>query len=99
MSIILFESEVAKEHGIIPAIVLEQILSKIHNVPTDGKYITCLIYELEQTDLLTYSQVKRAVKVLEDAGYIQRTAYKKHRVDRNLWYEIKEDTIKKFRGR
>lgn len=93
-----FDTEIAKTCGINAAVVFENIKFWIeHNRKTgrnekDGKH---WMYQTqaelsEQFDYLSVKQVRTALAKLEEAGYIIKGNYNRHKYDRTTWYTLGE---------
>lgn len=91
-----FDTRVAKDCGINAAVVFENIKFWIeHNRKTgknekDGKH---WMYQTqaelsEQFDYLSVKQVRTALAKLEEAGYIIKGNFNRHKYDRTTWYAV-----------
>ena len=89
-----FDTEVAKDVGIIPAIIYHYIQLWISHNETngtnfyDGYYWTynSISAFCKQFDYLTKSQIERALKTLEEKEYIKVGNYNRVSYDRTKWY-------------
>lgn len=93
-----FDTEIAKDVGIIPAVLFNNILHWIKkNEATeknfyDGEYWTYNSNKAFQTlfDYLTADQIRRGLEKLKDAGYIATGNYNENRFDKTTWFSLAE---------
>lgn len=95
-----FSLTVATELGIEEAIMFCNIYFWVNNNKRnnseshhyEGKYWTYNSVEdfIEQYPFWTHSMIKRILKKLENAGYIETGNFNKHKYDRTKWYTVSQ---------
>lgn len=96
-----FDTEVAKEIGIIPAIIFNHILfwcesNKANNVNEhDGKFWTFhSVKDLQDTfEYMTPWQIRHGLDVLVEKGFIEVGNYNKLNIDRTRWFCVKRSDL------
>lgn len=88
-----FNTQIAKEIGIYPAVLLETIAKSItkehfHDgcfwMPASASYF------VHMCPYLTASQVYRSLEKLVDCGFVKTGNYNKSKNDRTKWYALTE---------
>ena len=91
-----FETDIAKDIGVIPAILFNNILHWIKKNEANGKNFYDGAYWTRngnnsfqiQFDYLTAWQIRLALDKLCEAGYIAKGNYNTDQRDRTLWFRL-----------
>jgi hypothetical protein len=99
-----FNTTIAEQHGIIEAILLENICNWINHNKANGKHFhegktwtyNSVPAYCELFPYMGERQIRDALKRLHDKGIIEKGNYNNSAYDRTTWYTVKQEFLDEF---